>query len=248
MSLKNIQRRNGFTLIELLVVIAIIAILAGMLLPALSRSKAKGQAAKCMNNEKQIGYGFLMYADDNNDSFPQHYGWLGYGGRPGAMSNKLDTSTAFALGVTQPAEQRPLNKYVKAYDTFECPSDKGDTLYGANNNYRDYGNSYNAQFQHDSFRVRHVDGDLNMPKGSYEWTSIKTSEIALSAVNKIILGDNPWHANRTDTNKKDIWHNYRGQRRENMLFGDGHVEFYKFPNEIDQWIFSPPPDRTFRWW
>ena len=78
--------------------------------------------------------------------------------------------------------------------------------------------------------------------------SIKSGEIAKSPTNKIIQGDWTWHPNRTKDDLRYLWHTVKGQYRNNILFGDGHVEFFKFPNEAAGWISAPKPDSDWKWW
>ena len=66
--------RSGFTLIELLVVIAIIAILAAILFPVFAKAREKARQISCLSNEKQLGLGFLQYAQDNDELLPSYQG------------------------------------------------------------------------------------------------------------------------------------------------------------------------------
>jgi len=237
--MKIYRGKNGFTLIELLVVIAIVGVLFALLLPALSGSQQRAPRAVCVNNQRQLGAAIELYLQANGQRYPAYAAWHELGGRAD-ISAGLD-------------DARPLNAYLKNPKVFACPGDRGPhwtfmSFSDANglppkNCYRAWGTSYLAIHAFDAWGVRHVTGS-NDPSGTGGEGPLHSSEVARSPTTKIVLGDWPWISD-FQSPLPIPWHGKKG--RSNMLFADGHVEWFAFSGKQAR-DRQTIPDATTAWW
>ncbi|PYJ60904.1 MAG: hypothetical protein DME24_07935 [Verrucomicrobia bacterium] len=232
--------RVGFTLIELLVVIAIIAILAGLLLPALSKAKAKGAQAFCMNNLKQLGYGMMMYIQDNQDQFPgtasrNTYGfhkedWIYWRTNTAKYPPVEQSPIALHIGtVTSNLFHCPLDRYEK--ERLALPDGNGPYLYSYTLNSHGLdprgGNPGMASIFDSTahiFKLGSVARPSNKIMLAEEQTSHKRDESIDVAGSSSIVNDGRWAPPDTPGSNDGDLITLRHNKRGDVNFADGHVE------------------------
>lgn len=123
--MKTKARRSGFTLVELLVVIGIIAVLAGMLMPALSAAKAKALQVACLNHHRQLALGWNLYIDDNNGKLPNNLR-ENIASNPSWVDSTVhgDTAGWWDPNYLIDPKRAAFARYIRDYKIYKCPAER----------------------------------------------------------------------------------------------------------------------------
>ncbi|HWD18428.1 MAG TPA: DUF1559 domain-containing protein [Verrucomicrobiae bacterium] len=243
----KLKRQAGFTLIELLVVIAIIAILAAMLLPALSRAKEAGRRTSCVNNLKQWGLAQGMYVDDSSQIFPMTKIPNGTPGAPSGYNEDNPTwgdlanfygfgqgNTAWFNALPPYIRSKPLYFYSAKMDNgvavfnntksiFQCPTARLDQ--GLNPNTR-------VIFQY-GMNSKALDG---LPDNTVLKTALikHPSAFVMFSEVRVMTSEKPYFGlpvNSTDLGSPQVYTTRISSRHTagaDIVFSDGHVAYFKY--------------------
>lgn len=221
--------RAGFTLIELLVVIAIIAILAGMLLPALARAKAKAHGVGCISNGKQLALAWTMYADDHRDMLVPNAdgtgdGWVG--GWLHTTAGPVNPSSWTNVNLLMPPHGK-LYPYNQSFGIYKCPADKFQVTIGGKKYSRTRSISMNGCMNGNSWHTALIDrqwwtyrkmSDIQSPSSKFVF--IDEREDSLDDGYILVLVDRPpeWG------NLPALYHS----EASGLAFADGHAEIKRW--------------------